>query len=97
MCSDFAVGNGKVDSKKLEVFTEKNAEIIRTFYHKELDFSDYSTDSNVPLSLGIVANTIGTVIGGLAHTREEWIMKESLQDGLKIVLCLMLGYTCENV
>lgn len=86
-------GNGAVDSGELRRFTQQNAEVIREFYDKELDFGDYSTDSNVPLSLGIVANTIGTVTGGLAHTREEWIQKASLKEGLKIVLSLMLRYT----
>ena len=51
-----------------------------------------STDSNVPLSIGVVANTIGAVRGGLSHTRQEWVELESLKAGLKIVLSLMLGY-----
>ena len=54
--------------------------------------TDYSTDSNVPLSLGIVANTVGTVRGALAHTREEWIELSSLENGLRIALALMLDY-----
>lgn len=85
-------GNGAVDSEELRKFTAQNAEIIHEFYGEELDFAAYSTDSNVPLSLGIMANTIGTVIGGLAHTREEWVQKSSLKEGLKIVLSLMLQY-----
>ena len=85
-------GNGAVDSEELRKFTAQNAEIIHEFYEEELDFAAYSTDSNVPLSLGIMANTIGTVIGGLAHTREEWVQKSSLKEGRKIVLSLMLQY-----
>lgn len=85
-------GNGDVDEQELQIFTKRSAEIISSFYNGELDFSDYSTDSNIPLSMGIVANTIGTVLGGHAHTRDEWMQKDSLSDGLKIVICLMLGY-----
>ena len=85
-------GNGAVDQKELSRFTQANAEVISSFYEGELDFKAYSTDSNVPLSMGIIANTIGTVSGGLAHTREEWIEKASLEKGLKIVLGLMLHY-----
>lgn len=48
-----------------------------------------STDSNIPLSLGIPANTIGTVSGGLAHTRQEWVDLRSLPTGLKIAVALM--------
>ncbi|HIR92517.1 MAG TPA: M20/M25/M40 family metallo-hydrolase [Candidatus Egerieimonas intestinavium] len=86
-------GNGDLDAEKLQAFTERNADIIRTFYDKgELDRAAYSTDSNVPLSQGILANTIGTVVGLLAHTREEWIEKSSLGPGLKIALGLLYQY-----
>ena len=61
-----------------------------------MDFTAYSTDGNVPLSLGTVANTIGTVSGGGAHTREEWIDLDSLPAGLKIVLSILLEYTEKN-
>ena len=72
--------------------TAESAEIIRTFTGLEPDFTPNSTDSNIPLSLGVPANTIGTVQGALAHTRQEWIALDSLPVGLKIVLSLMLGY-----
>ena len=85
-------GNGPVDPKKLRQFTEKSKEIIRTFTGREPDETPNSTDSNIPLSLGIPANTIGTIEGGLAHTRQEWVDIASLPTGLKIVLGLMLEY-----
>ena len=85
-------GNGPLDSAALEAFTEASAAAIRAAWDGPIDFSPRSTDSNVPLSLGIVANTVGTVRGGLAHTREEWIELESLKPGLRIVLELLLRY-----
>ena len=85
-------GNGPVDPKKLRQFTEKSKEVIRTFTGRESDETPNSTDSNIPLSLGIPANTIGTIDGGLAHTRQEWVDIASLPTGLKIVLGLMLEY-----
>lgn len=85
-------GNGPVDADALQEFTAHTADVIGTWYHDEIDFDAYSTDSNVPLSLGILANTVGTVRGALAHTREEWIDISSLPDGLKIALSLMLEY-----
>ena len=85
-------GNGPLDMDELNTFTQQSADIIRNFYTGDIDFAAYSTDSNVPLSLGIVANTIGTVLGALAHTREEWIDISSLSKGLGIVLSLMLLY-----
>ena len=86
-------GNGPVDPAKLEAFTERSADVIRSFYDGEIVRSPGSTDSNIPLSLGIPANTIGTVRGGLAHTREEWIDCASRPAGLGIALSLMLLYT----
>lgn len=85
-------GNGPLDMDELNAFTQQSADVIRNFYNGDIDFAAYSTDSNVPLSLGIAANTIGTVLGALAHTREEWIDISSLPKGLGIVLSLMLLY-----
>ena len=70
----------------------RRPDIISNFYTGDIDFAAYSTDSNVPLSLGIPANTIGTVLGGLAHTREEWVDLSSLPMGLKIALSTVLQY-----
>lgn len=85
-------GNGPLDEASLVAFTANSADVISTFYDGSVDYSAYSTDSNIPLSLGILANTIGTVRGAAAHTREEWVELDSLKAGLKIVLSLMLQY-----
>ena len=85
-------GNGPLDQEALKAFTDRTARIISTYYDKELDFAAYSTDSNIPLSLGIPANTVGTVLGAGAHTREEWVYTDSLSMGLKIALSLMMEY-----
>lgn len=84
--------NGPVNQAELRQFTTRSSKVIESFYDGVIDFSAYSTDSNIPLSLGIIANTIGTIIGGGAHTREEWVDKESLKTGVKIILSLMLEY-----
>lgn len=86
-------GNGPVSAEDLERYTKKSEDIIKTFFFEELDYRAYSSDSNIPLSVGILANTIGTVSGGLAHTREEWVNLDSLHAGIKIALSLMLEYT----
>ena len=86
-------GNGPLDQAALAAFTGRTKDIIRTFYSGELDLSPCSTDSNIPLSLGIPANTVGTVRGGGFHTREEWVELGSLSEGLKIALSLLLAYT----
>ena len=48
-----------------------------------------STDCNIPLSMGIPAVCIGTCRGAGAHTREEYIEKDSLSEGLRIALELL--------
>ncbi len=51
-----------------------------------------STDSNLPISLGIPAITLGA--GGTAgniHTLEEWFDPKGREDGLKRALLIILG------
>lgn len=85
-------GIGEIDRQKLERWTEKNIACIREFYDGELDLAPYSTDANIPLSQGILANTIGTVAGGGAHTREEWVDLDSIPKGMGIVLRILEQY-----
>lgn len=85
-------GNGPVDQAALEAMTARSAAVIGRFFDGPIDFAPYSTDSNVPLSLGIRANTVGTVLGGGAHTREEWVDLSSMPMGQAIALGLMLPY-----
>lgn len=84
--------SGAVDKEKLEKFTEKNKEIIKYYYDGELDLSPGSTDSNIPLSMGIPANTVGTTKGYGAHTRGEYIEIDGMEAGLKIAMTMVLSY-----
>jgi len=49
-----------------------------------------STDCNIPLSLGIPATCIGAYAGKGAHTREEYVLKDSLPAGLEILIRILL-------
>lgn len=51
-----------------------------------------STDANIPLSMGIPANTLGVISGGRAHTREEWVDIGSMETGFKIALAVIKQY-----
>lgn len=82
-------GKGRIDEESLRSFTEGNVRIIKEVRKGEVKVTASSTDSNIPLSLGIPANTIGTIAGGNAHTREEWVDLGSMQDGLRLSLLLM--------
>lgn len=84
--------DGDVDAEKLNELTNRSVEIIKAYYDGEVTVSAASTDANIPLSQGIISNTVGTVIGGGAHTRGEWIEIASLNSGLKISLALVMQY-----
>ena len=45
--------------------------------------------------MGIPAHTVGTVVGDLLHTREEWVDKASLRRGLAVVMALILSHATE--
>ncbi len=85
-------GMGDLDPSALEKWTASNIETIKQFYDGAIDIDPYSTDANVPLSKGILANTIGTVVGGGAHTRQEWVDLESLPVGTSIIMSLIGQY-----
>ena len=51
-----------------------------------------STDCNIPMSLGIPSLCFGVYEGGGAHTREEYVVIDSLPIGLRIAFDLILGY-----
>ena len=80
------------NKEKLEEFTEKNKEIIKYYYDGELNLNAGSTDSNIPLSLGIPSNTVGTAKGSGAHTRGEYIEIDGMETGMKIALAMVLTY-----
>ncbi|MBQ4046365.1 MAG: M20/M25/M40 family metallo-hydrolase [Lachnospiraceae bacterium] len=52
-----------------------------------------SSDSNIPVSMGIPSITLGTIIGGGAHTRQEWVDLDSQRTGISMVLH-MIGRVC---
>lgn len=85
-------GMGNIDRQGLSDWTERNTAVIRSFYDGEVHVHPASTDANIPLSLGIKANTIGTILGGDAHRREEWVDLESIPAGMSIIMHLINQY-----
>ncbi len=76
-------------SGELERMTELTRQIMHAVTGQEPLEAPASTDANIPLSLGIPANTVGAVRGALLHTRDEWIDAASVREGLAVVLALM--------
>lgn len=81
-----------MDAAKLEALSATVFETLKKHTGMEPEVHASSTDSNIPLSIGIPAVTLGTCSGGGAHTREEWVEIASLVPGYKIAFELILAH-----
>ena len=72
-----------IDDDRIEVLRRIAAPVIESVTGEPVVFSSSSTDCNIPLSMGIPALCIGVNRGWGAHTREEWVEKASLPEGLE--------------
>lgn len=84
--------SGDVDPIRQQTLTDLCREIVHTHTGRAPAICSGSTDCNLPLSLGIPAVSFGLCHGAGAHTREEWLEKDSLQAGLEIALDIMLRF-----
>ena len=84
---------GAVDTGKIARLTQLCRDIILQATGVEAQTASSSTDCNIPLSLGIPAISIGVYHGGKAHTREEWVEKNSLPKGLEVGIRVILDVT----
>jgi di/tripeptidase len=71
--------------------TELSREVMRAVTGEEPVGKAASTDANIPLSQGVPANTLGAVRGALLHTRDEWVDSASVEDGMAVVMGIMLA------
>lgn len=77
---------GQVDVDRLNTLISSCKKIIEEVICEPLILKSASTDCNIPLSLGIPAICIGVYRGAGSHTREEWVEKKSLKQGLEVAL-----------
>ncbi|MCQ2387707.1 MAG: M20/M25/M40 family metallo-hydrolase [Clostridia bacterium] len=84
---------GNVNKEELALVSKKCADIQFKYNgNKQVLFGSESTDCNIPYSLGIAAICMGTYDGTGSHTREEYIVKKSVKEGLSIVLDTVLTF-----
>ena len=76
----------QVDIDRLNTLISSCHKIIEEVICEPLILKSASTDCNIPLSLGIPAICIGVYRGAGSHTREEWVEKKSLKQGLEVAL-----------
>ena len=85
---------GEIDGEALGRLHARAEEAIREAVGPEGEIwkRPGSTDSNIPLSLGIPSVTFGLYVGGGEHTREEWMKISSLAPGLAIAFKMVLKH-----
>jgi len=81
-----------VDEEKLNALAERCKDICEKVAETHCTYRSSSTDSNIPMSLGIPSVTLGGYIGGKAHTREEWLELSSVPVGYEIVKNTILDF-----
>lgn len=83
---------GEVDEQEQHLLWDRVTEIVGRYYGGEIDYDANSTDANIPWSEGIPSTTISAVMCGGAHTYEEWIDPNSIEQGLMTLLNLAISY-----
>lgn len=84
-------GNG-VDEEQQEALRAQACRLLETVTGRRIGAHSGSTDCNIPLSLGIPSVCYGTYYGDGAHTREEYVWKDSLKMGYRVAFATILKY-----
>lgn len=79
----------EINENTLKEMTKIAIKIQKKYSDKKISINSGSTDCNIPQSMGIPAICMGAYIGGGAHTRQEWIKKDSLKSGFNIVSAII--------
>ena len=83
---------GDVDLTVKEKMIRLASDTILEYTGKAPDQCPGSTDCNIPLSLGIPSLCLGTYEGSGAHTREEYVVIDSLMPGYEVGFQMVLSY-----
>ncbi len=82
--------DGVVDQVRHRAMIDRVKEVCEKFTGIPCQEESGSTDCNSASSVGIPAVCLGVYNGGGAHTREEWVEKNSIATGLRIAAELIL-------
>lgn len=83
---------GEIDEEAWNQLRRRAEATTLENFGKELHYVHGSTDCNIPLSMGIPALSLGSYSGAGAHTREEYVMVDSLLPGAKYVFDMVLDH-----
>lgn len=84
--------SGDVDPKKQAALEQMASDAVLHHYKKPVSYGPGSTDCNISLAAGIPSVCVGCYDGALSHTREEYVLIDSLLPGLKVALEMVLHY-----
>ena len=76
---------GKVDTDILEKYSKMVIDVQQKYTNNKVVATSGSTDCNIPHSLGVPAICVGVYEGKGVHTREEYLVKASVENGVKIM------------
>lgn len=83
---------GDVDQKILRKISDNVISVCEKYSGLKCAETSGSTDSNIPMSLGVPSVCVGSHISYGAHTREEKLLIKSIPIGLKITAEIVLDY-----
>ena len=84
--------DGIVDEAKHRKMIDRVKEVCEKYSGLPCAEKSGSTDCNSASAEGIPSVCVGVYSGGGAHTREEWVKKDSIAIGMKIAAELILDY-----
>jgi len=79
-----------VDPERQQALNARCAKAGKDNYGVDVTFHYGSTDCNMPLSMGIPAVCVGCRGGAGVHTRDEYVLIDTLAPGLKVAAQLIL-------
>lgn len=82
----------EIDKERYEDLISRASESILRTIGREALYRSGSTDCNIPLSLGIPSICISGCSGGRCHTRDEFLIVESLQLGTLLFMDFLSYY-----
>ncbi len=81
---------GDADTDRIEKMAVAYEKLLDEVLGRKGTRMPMSTDCNIPLSLGVPSVCVGLCDGGGAHTREEWMRKDTFPEGLEIGIRMIL-------
>lgn len=84
---------GETDPDRRKALTDRAVEAVTAVTGHVPKLNPGSTDCNIPMSLGIPSICVGCYRGAGAHTRQEYVEIDSLEQGYKVAFEMILGRT----